>query len=496
MQSIKSESHKTRICCATNFIDGEQVSSINKETIELINPATGKKSMDVPVGCDDDVTQAVASARTAFDDGRWSDLPPSQKRAILHKFADLIEVEAPELDSMDTLDMGKPISLASAAGAASLLRYCADAIDKVLGDVYASDKTTFVTQQRVPRGVIAAIVPWNFPVINALMKLAPALAAGNCVVLKPSEYSPRSAMRLTQLATDAGVPLGVLNLVQGKGDIVGRALALHSDVDMITFTGSTSIGKLMLQYSGQSNMKLVHAECGGKSPQIVFADFEDLDAVADSVVFSAVLNNQGQVCIAGSRLLVQEAIQAPLIEKITERFNSITAGDPMDPETQFGPLVSQQQMEKVLRYIAAGKDDGAKLVVGGERILEESGGFYVEPTLFTHVSPTAKIAQEEIFGPVLSVMTFTDAADAIRISNSTIYGLVAHVWTTDLSTGMKLSKALRAGAVCVHSARPVGEGPGHAFSQEPYGESGIGVEGGVAGMEAYLRRQVTWHNHG
>lgn len=406
MQATKRTNHKTDFHSATNFVDGESVSSFSKDTIALINPVTGKQSMDIPVGCDEDVAQVVASARAAFDDGRWSDLPPSQKRAILHKFADLIEAEAHELDSMDTLDVGKPIYLAAAVYAASLLRYCVDAIDKVLGDVYTSDKTTFVTQQRMPRGVVAAIVPWNFPVINALMKLAPALAAGNCVVLKPSECSPRSAMRLAQLATDAGLPPGVLNLVQGKGGVVGRALALHNDVDMVTFTGSTAVGKLMLQYAGQSNMKLVHAECGGKSPQIVFADFEDLDTVADQVVYSAILQNQGQLCVAGTRLLVQETIQAPLIEKIAERLNSITAGDPMNPETRFGPLASQQQMEKVLGYIASGKNSGAELVVGGNRILEDSGGFFVEPTLFNNVSPTAKIAQEEIFGPVLSVMPF------------------------------------------------------------------------------------------
>lgn len=477
------------------YINGEQVPSASSEKLSVFNPANGKKFMEIPVGCEEDVTRVVASACQAFEGGSWSELAPSQRSNILHRFADCIDKEAHSLDVMDTIDMGKPISMASAASAAGLIRHCANAIDKVVGDVYPSDVTSLVTQRRVPRGVVAAIIPWNFPVLNAVMKLAPALATGNCVVLKPSEFSSQSAMRLAQLAIEAGLPPGVFNLVPGKGAIVGRALALHMDVNMITFTGSTEVGKLMLQYAGQSNMKLVHAECGGKSPHIVFPDYEDLDAVADNVA-QRILINQGQLCVAGSRLLVHQKIADTLIEKVASRLSNIVAGDPLNPGTTFGPLVSQQQMEKVLAYIAAGKESGAKLVLGGERILRESGGYFVEPTLFAHVSPDAAIANEEIFGPVLSVMTFKTVDEAIGLANSTVYGLAAHVWTTNLSTGIKLAKKLNSGAIRINSAPPVGEGAGAALSIEPYGQSGVGVESGLAGMETYTRRQTLWFNHG
>lgn len=478
------------------FIDGETVPSASDETLPVFNPANGKKNREIPAGCDADINCAVTAARTAFDDGRWSDLPPSQRRGILHKFADLIEVEASSLDILDCLDMGKPVSspMANANSAAYMIRHSADSIDKILGDVYTSDATSLVIQRRVPQGVVAAIVPWNFPVVNAAMKIAPALAVGNCVVLKPSENSSQSALRLAQLAIYAGIPAGVLNVVPGKGDIVGRALAQHRQVDMLTFTGSTAVGKLMLQYAGQSNMKLVNAECGGKSPHIVFADFEDLDTAA-SAIAQSILTNQGQLCVAGSRLLVQKDIETRLIEKVSARFKDIVAGDPLDPVTTFGPLVNKQQMERVLSYIAAGKASGAELILGGKRILEASGGFFVEPTLFSNVSPEAIIAQEEIFGPVLSVTSFENVEDAIRLANSTAYGLAAHVWTTHLPTGIKFAKSL-CSPVIVYGSAPVGEGAGLALATEPYGESGVGVEGGLAGMETYTRRQPIWFNHG
>ena len=477
------------------YIDGKFDPSNSQETAEVFNPTTGETAMESPVGDEVDVERAVVSARAAFDDGRWSELPPSQKQIILLKFADLIDRTASELDALDSLDMGKPISLPmGAAHAAHLVRYCAHALDKIVGDVFSSDATTFVTQRRVPRGVVAAIVPWNFPTTNAILKLAPALAAGNCVVLKPSECSPRSAMRLAQLATEAGLPSGTLNVVPGLGETVGKALALHPSVDMLTFTGSTTVGKLMLQYAGQSNMKLVHAECGGKSPHVVFEDFKDLDAVADSVA-QYILLNQGQLCVAGSRLLVQKSIEQPLIKKIVERFATIVAGDPLDPKTTFGPLVNKQQMEKVLAYIASGKEEGAELVCGGDRMLAENGGYYVAPTLFRQVSPQAKIAQEEIFGPVLSVTSFSTPEEALQLANATVYGLFAHVWTSDLATGMKVAKGIRSG-VTVHATAPAGEGAGSALSIEPYGQSGVGVESGLAGMESYLRRQIMWFDHG
>ena len=480
----------------TPFINGEAIASCDDATLDLFNPATGEKSLTMPAGCEEDVNRAVASSRTAYDDGRWSRLPPSQRRNILHQFANLIDQSALELDTFDALDMGKPLSvpLGNAASAANLIRYCADAIDKIFGDVFQSDRSVTITQHRLPRGVVGAIVPWNFPTMNSVMKLAPALAAGNCVVLKPSECSPQSAQRLAQLAIDAGLPPGVFNLVPGKGDTVGRALALHLDVDMITFTGSTLVGKLMMQYAGQSNMKVVHAECGGKTPQIVFADFENLDTVADHVA-RMILINQGQLCVAGSRLLVQKEIEAPLIEKVAERFKKIVVGDPLDKATTFGPLVNQQQMNKVLGYVDAGQAADAELITGGHRLREGSGGCFVAPTLFANVPMDASIAQEEIFGPVLSCTAFSDVDEAIRLANSTVYGLTSHVWTSSLPTGIKLSQSIRAGTVRVNFVEPTGEGSG-AISTEPYGLSGVGVDNGLAGIESYLRRQVVWLNHG
>ncbi len=478
------------------FIEGYAVPSASENILELCNPATGTKSIVMPVGYEADVERAVESSRTAFEDGRWCDFPASRRRSILHQFAELIETHANELDVLDAMDMGKPVSLSlgNAASSADLVRYYTQAMDNLVSDVYQSSKNSFIAQQCVPRGVVAAITPWNFPVMAAVTKIAPALAAGNSVVLKPSECSPRSSMKLAYLATEAGIPPGVLNLVQGKGETVGRALALHNDVDMLAFTGSTAVGKLMLQYAGQSNLKPVHAECGGKSPQIVFSDYENLDNVADHVA-QLILMNQGQLCVTGSRLLVQKEIEDTLIEKVAERLKRVVAGDPLNPEITFGPLANQRQMERVLGYISAGKESGADLVLGGNPMLQESGGFFVEPTLFTNVPPDATIAQEEIFGPVLSVTSFRHTEEAIRLANATPFGLATYVWTTNLTTGMRLSKAIRSGMVTINASTPMGEGSA-ALSLEPYGLSGVGVEHGLAGLHTYLRRQVAWFNYG
>lgn len=478
------------------FIDGTLSSSDDEATVEVINPANGLRCLLIPAGCDQDVERAVRSARGAFEDGRWSDAPPSFRKKTLHHFADLLVAEAPALDALDAGEMGKPlyVTFANAAAAGGLVRFYAEAIDKLMGDVFASDKHCLVAQRRVPRGVVAAVVPWNFPTFNAVLKIAPALAAGNCVVLKPSELSSRSALRLAQLAVEAGLPPGVLNVVPGLGETVGQALGLHGDVDMIAFTGSTEIGKLMLRYAGQSNMKVVMAECGGKSPQIVFGDGVDLDAAAETIA-RALLTNQGQICSVGSRLLLQQSIEAPLLEKLLPHLAKIVIGDPLEPATTFGPLASAKQCERVMQYIADGQDSGCDLLVGGRQVLRNTGGYFVEPTVFRNVPPEARIAREEIFGPVLCVMPFQDEAEAIRLANSTAYGLSAAVWTKSLATGMKMARGIRS-SVRINAVAPIGEGPGHAFSSEPVGESGIGAEGGLAGMESYLRRQLVWVNHG
>ncbi len=477
------------------FSNGEPLASASEQVVDVIDPSTGRCCYSIPAGSDADVNEAVRSARRAFEDGRWRHLPPSHKKATLLRFADSIAAHARALDTLDAGDMGKPVKEAfcNAAAAAGLMRFYAEAIDKVAGDVYTSDRRAFVAQRRVPRGVVAAIVPWNFPTFNAVLKIAPALAAGNSVVLKPSELSSRSALRLMQLAVDAGIPPGALNMVPGFGLSVGRALALHGDVDMVAFTGSTEVGKSMLQYAGQSNMKVVATECGGKSPQIVFGDGVDLDAAAETIA-RGLVTNQGQVCSVGSRLLVQRHIEAALLDKVAARLQRVVVGNAVDPNTTFGPLVSAKQCARVMRYIDRAASDGAELVTGGRRILQESGGFFVEPTLFRRVAPRAAIAQEEIFGPVLSATCFDDEAEAARLANDTPYGLIAYVWTASLATGMRMTNEIRS-SVIINACAPVGEGAGHAMSSEPAGESGIGVEGGLAGMESYLRRQLTWFNH-
>lgn len=477
------------------FIDAELSESASERTTEVTNPSNGRHCVCVPVGCDADVNRAVTAARRAFDSGRWSEAPPSFKKKTLHAWADLIMANATQLNALDAAEMGKPISevFGSAAIAAGLVRFYAEAVDKVTGDVFASDRNSFVAQRRVPRGVVAAVVPWNFPTYVAVLKAAPALAAGNCVVLKPSEMSSRSAILLAQLAVEAGLPAGVLNVVPGLGETVGRALGLHHDVDMLTFTGSTEVGKWMMQYAGQSNMKVVMAECGGKSPQIVFDDGVDLEAAATTIA-RFLLTNQGQICSVGSRLLVQGSIEDALLERITAHFERIVMGDALDRKTTFGPIASAKQYERVMQYVDSADADGAQLVVGGRRALAHTGGFFLEPTVFRGVLPTARIAREEVFGPVLSVIRFQDEAEALRVANDTMYGLAAYVWTADLSRGMRMARSIRS-SVRINSVAPLGEGPGFAYSSEPARQSGFGAEGGVPGMESYLRRQLVWINH-
>lgn len=478
------------------FVDGSLSESAEESTVEVINPSTGRRLASIQAGCMADVDRAVVAARRNFETGRWSEAAPSARKRVLHRWADLIAGEASPLDAIDAEEMGKPVStaLANAAAAAGLVRFYAEAVDKVTGDVYCSDSGSLVAQRRVPRGVVAAVTPWNFPVMNAVRKLAPALAAGNCVVLKPSELSSRSAMRLAHLATEAELPPGALNVVPGRGETVGQALGLHQDVDMITFTGSTEVGKRMLEYAGQSNLKVVMAECGGKSPQIVFDDGVDLDAAADAIA-RFLLTNQGQICTVGSRLLVQRSVERALMVGIVARMKKAVIGDARDPDTTFGPLVSAGQCARVMHYIATAEQGGAERVTGGRRTREDSGGYFVEPTLFRNVSPAAPIAQEEVFGPVLCVTAFDDEAEAIRIANGTRYGLAAYVWTANLSRGMRMAKAIRS-SVLINSAPAAGEGAGFAASSEPVGASGVGTETGLAGMESYLRRQLVWFNHG
>jgi acyl-CoA reductase-like NAD-dependent aldehyde dehydrogenase len=470
------------------FVDGRFVDSESSRLWTKFFPGDGRVLLQFPEGSTADVDRAVRSARKAFDDGRWSDLPASQRCAVLLKLADLIERHAQSLALMDALEVGKPIQEAENVDLAvtpGVLRFNAENVEKIGGATVPVDGRSLCQTTRGPRGVVGAIVGWNFPLTLAIVKAAPALATGNCLVLKPSELSSLSALRLGELAVEAGVPEGVLNIVTGTGATVGDALARHPDVDMLSFTGSTATGRRLMVAVGESTMKPLLLECGGKSPNIVFDDCPDLDAVADAVMARMYLN-QGQVCTAGSRVLVQRSIKDALLDRLHARARALVPGNPLERGTTCGPLISEPQLNKVLAYIQSGVDQGARLVLGGNRTLEETGGYFVETTIFDAVLPDMRIAQEEIFGPVLSVMTFSDAEEACRIANCTIYGLSATVWTQSIHRIQVMMKKLRAGEIDIKATDRPSAGPAlFSLPLEPHKQSGIGIEGGLEGLQSY-----------
>jgi acyl-CoA reductase-like NAD-dependent aldehyde dehydrogenase len=435
------------------LIDGKLVEARSGKRFETINPATGDVIAAVPLGDESDVNRAVAAARRAFKSGIWSRLEPRSRMAILYRFAALIEENALELGLLDSLVVGKPIIEAATGdvpAAALTFQYFAETIDKFDGIVTNTAADAFHYILRQPLGVVACIAPWNYPLLMAAWKVAPALAAGNSVVLKPAQQSPLSATLLAQLFLEAGGPAGVFNVVHGTGGTAGKALALHMDVDKISFTGSTEVGKLMMVYSGQSNLKRVTVETGGKSPQIVTAAAPDLDrAVAYAI--SGIYANKGEMCSAGSRLLVEARIHDAFVDRFRERTAaSIRVGDPLDPETTMGPLVNRAQQRNVLSYIDRGGKEGARLAFGGGTPAGLDQGCYVEPTLFTGVIPSMTIAREEIFGPVAAVLPFRTIDEAIAIANDSIYGLAAGIWTSDLATAHKMARDIEAGVIWVN----------------------------------------------
>lgn len=433
-------------------IDGKQARSASGKTFANVTPRNGRVLNHVAQCDGSDIDAAVKSARRAFDDGRWRKLHYRDKKRILFKLADLMERDAENLAVLESLDVGKPITNAlkgDVPNAIRTLRYYAEALDKIYGEVGpgAPDRFSFVLHE--PLGVVGAIVPWNFPLLMAMWKVAPALAMGNSVILKPAEQSPLTALKLGELALEAGVPPGVLNVVPGLGAEAGKALALHNDVDMIAFTGSGAVGKLLMQYSGQSNLKRISLELGGKSPHIIFADCPHLERAAMEAAWG-IFYNAGQVCTAGSRLLVAESIADDFLDRLLAIARKIVAGDPLEPATTSGAMVSEEQMTTALRYIETAKCEGGALTLGGHRTRAESGGFYVEPTVFDRVEPDATLAREEVFGPVLAVTRFSTADDAIRIANDSNYGLAAGLWTKDISLAHRAAREIRAGLIWIN----------------------------------------------
>ena len=475
-----------------NFIDGEYVNCVGTGTIEKYAPNTGKLLYQFANGDGSEVDQAVACAKRSYEAGVWSQRSIGERKAVISKLADLVEAHAETFALYESMDVGKPIMLAlhdDLARTVGGLRDAVNSVDKLVGNG-GVDAGSLVYQAITPIGVVAGIAGWNYPLTLAAGKIGPALITGNSIVLKPSEFTSLSAGLLAELATEAGVPAGVVNVVHG-GPSVGDALARHMDVEMLSFVGSSATGKLLMKAAGESNMKRLNLECGGKSPFIVYDDCEAyLDFVAAYVVDRA-FPNQGALCVAGTRLLVQNSIREKLMPKILEHAAAIEPKDHLDPGCAFGAMMNEAHMHKVLGYIEAGKADGAECILGGKRVLEETGGFFVEPTIFDGVKVDDRISQEEIFGPVLSVFGFEDEAEAVAIANGPCFGLAAYVATSNLGRAQRMGRDLKAGMVQVFGTDAV-TGGGVSISIEGQKQSGYGYVGGVAGLAAYTNASTVF----
>ena len=465
------------------WVEGERESPV-------LSPIDGRQLTTIASAGTEDVARACASARAAFEDGRWSRLAPAARKAVLHRLAVLIEKHATELAVLGVRDNGTEISMALKAepgSAAGTFRYYAEAIDKVYGEVAPTAPNVLGLIHREPVGVVGAIVPWNFPLMIGAWKIAPALATGNSVVLKPAETASLSLLRLAALALEAGVPPGVFNVVTGPGRVTGEALALSPEVDVLVFTGSGATGRRLLQYSAQSNLKRCYLELGGKSPNVVFADAPDL-SVAAKAAATAIFRNAGQVCVAGSRLLVEASVHDAFVAELATTTRKMAVGNPLSLVTQVGAVNSLTQLEGNLGFVADATREGGEIVTGGKRALEETGGYYMDPTIVTGVRPEHRLYREEVFGPVLSVTPFTDEAEALRLANASDFGLAAGVWTANLSRAHRMVRGIRSGVVHVNTY-------GGADVTVPLSgmkQSGSGADKSLHALEKYTDLKTAW----
>jgi aldehyde dehydrogenase (NAD+) len=469
------------------LIDGRRVPSASGRTFKSLNPATEQLIATIAEGNEVDVDHAVAAARRAFE-GRWRTMRAAERGHILLKWAELLKQHADEIIELESLDAGKPIAAVlrqDFPAAVDTLTYFAGWADKISGDVIATRDDALTYTVREPVGVVAAIVPWNFPLMIGMWKLAPALACGCTVVMKPAELTSLSALRIGELALEAGLPAGVLNIVPGPGRSVGDALVNHPDVDKLTFTGSPGVGRGIMK-GAAGNFKRVSLELGGKSANVIFAD-ADLDA-ASKAAAAGIFFNAGQVCSAGSRVLVQEDAYDEVVERLVARAKALRMGDPLDRATALGPVISEKQMRSILDYVDIGQQEGASLVTGGERV--GSRGYFISPAVFANVKHEMRISQEEIFGPVVSVIKFKDEADALRIANGTAYSLAAGVWSRDMGRVHRFAKRARAGTVWINTY-------GYTDVRLPWGgerDSGLGREHGTAAIENFTEPKAVWMN--
>ncbi|MGO3090056.1 MAG: aldehyde dehydrogenase family protein [Galactobacter sp.] len=474
-------------------VDGARKDASDGSVSKDINPATGETTAEVASLSAADVDAAVLSARAAFDDGRWSRTDADDRKAVLLKLADLIDEHTEEFALLDSLDMGKPVgesSTVDAPGSAATFRFYAEAVDKLVDEVPSTPQGSTALVTREALGVVAAITPWNYPLEIAAWKLAPALALGNSVVHKPASASPLSALRLGELALEAGLPAGVLNVVPGRGGLVGETLGLHSQVDALAFTGSTSVAKTLLGYSGASNMKRLSLEAGGKSANVVFADTEDLDAAAKAAAFGA-FYNQGEVCSANSRLLVQASIRDEFVALVAKHAEAFAPGDPLDAASGAGSLVSAAHADDVWAAVGSARADG-RIVAGGERVTITGSDAYVVPTIAVDLPGDHPLHFHEVFGPLLSVQTFTTEEEAVALANSTEYGLAASLWTGSISRAHRVASRLVAGTVSVNTVDALGlTTPFGGFKQ-----SGFGRDLSLHAFDNYSDLKTTWIQFG